>query len=77
MAVLFDTRAYHRTLTEAGVPADQADAHTRALESAMKDSVATRQDLELLSRDLKIWSGGLAAAVVAVILAAGKLVWDR
>lgn len=120
MAVLFDTRAYHRTLTDAGLPEAVADAHTRALEVAMEGGVATRQglgdveqklsrditdvehklsrdiaavrhdlsqditavkqevtilrkDLELGIRDVKIWTGGVAAAMAGLIIGAIKL----
>jgi tetrahydromethanopterin S-methyltransferase subunit F len=87
MAVLFDTRAYHRTLTDAGVPSDQADANTRALEAAMQGGVATKQDIadvrqeisllrkdvELLGRDLKVWTGGVVAAAPGIVIGALKL----
>lgn len=80
MAVLFDTQAYHRTLTNAGVPSDQADAHMRALEAALVGGVATKQDIlaldqkmDLMSRDLKIWTGGIAAASIGLIIGVLKL----
>jgi tetrahydromethanopterin S-methyltransferase subunit F len=53
MAVLFDTRAYHRTLTDAGVPPEQADAHMRALGAALEGGVATKQDLSEVRQELK------------------------
>lgn len=52
MAVLFDTRAYHRTLTDAGVPPEQADAHMRALELAFEGGVATKQDILGVKQDI-------------------------
>lgn len=90
MAVLFDTRAYHRTLTDAGVPSDQADAHMRALEAAFEGGLAIKQDVQLVKqdvqlvrqelalglRDQKIWFGGALVVAVGVILGAGKLIWN-
>jgi hypothetical protein len=52
MTVLFDTQAYHRTLTEAGIPAGQADAHMRALELALEGGVATKQDIRSVEHKL-------------------------
>ena len=45
MAVLFDTHAYHRVLTDSGVPPEQADAHARAMGLALEGGVATQQGL--------------------------------
>ena len=56
----YDTHTYYRTLTEAGVPTDQADAHARAQAHLMEDQFATRHDIDglrhemdLLRRDLE------------------------
>ncbi len=60
-----DTLRTARTLTEAGVPDRQADAHARAIEEAAADvlaRVATREDLAQM-RDQLTWRllGGLGA----------------
>ncbi len=60
-----DTLRTARTLTEAGVPDRQADAHARAIEDAAADvltRVATREDLAQM-RDQLTWRllGGLGA----------------
>ena len=53
MTVLFDTQAYHRTLTDAGVPQGQADAHMRALAVALEGGLATKADVQALRSELK------------------------
>lgn len=49
MRILFDTIAYYSTLRKSGVPEDQALAMTRALEAALSQGVARREDLEELA----------------------------
>lgn len=43
---------------------------SEAIVEAMGAEVATRCDLELLKRDLKIWFGTVMVAAVGIILAA-------
>jgi hypothetical protein len=51
--VLFDRLTYIDKLQGAGIPADQARAHADALDSALRDSVATKTDVAELGTALK------------------------
>ncbi|MDE2976245.1 MAG: hypothetical protein OXU63_01850 [Acidobacteriota bacterium] len=62
-----DTLRTARTLTKAGVPDRQADAHARATDNAVRDGVrnlVTRADLY---RALLIQAGVIVGAVVALL----------
>lgn len=53
-ATTFDTLQFARRLTAAGVPASQAEALAEAVREAQSDAaLATKQDIELLKRDIK------------------------
>jgi hypothetical protein len=76
--ITFDKLAYVDRLKSAGVDELAARAHAEALDQALRDTVATKQDLreeavrlehkiDVAVRDLKIWMGGIA------ILAFGAL----
>lgn len=53
-AITFDTLQFVRRLTAAGVPAAQAEALAEAVREAQSDAaLATKQDIELLKRDIK------------------------
>ncbi len=69
-AIPFDTLKLARKLEAAGYPAKQAGDTAEAIAEAMGEEVATKSDLELLKRDLKIWFGTAMVAAVGVILAA-------
>src|SRR5262245_51194138 len=49
MSVLFDTLAFARRLTDAGVPERQAEAHAEAIAAAIGDDIVRRKDLEPLA----------------------------
>lgn len=50
----FDTYKFFRRLTAAGIPEDQAKALSEAFREAQSDAdLATKQDIELLKRDIK------------------------
>lgn len=55
-AIAFDTLAYSKKLRAAGMPVEQADAFTRALQDAIRPvdtwELASRQDLVILRKDL-------------------------
>lgn len=68
MSATFDKLAYVETLKAGGAPDEAARVHAQALETALKESVASQQDitnlrheLALLSRDLKIGPPGSRA----------------
>ncbi len=65
--ILFDRLAYMDRLKRAGIPDDQARAHAEAMDEALRESVATKRDLELLKYDLTVRMGGMSFAVVAIL----------
>ena len=54
MAIALDTLAYARRLREAGFSEQQAEGQAEALAAAMTDTLATKQDLELLRHDAEV-----------------------
>lgn len=50
----FDGQAYVSTLTQAGVPAAQAEAHLVALRSHILPDLVTRQDLKILGTEMRL-----------------------
>ena len=83
-SAIFDTHAFVKRLTAAGMPVEQAevlaDEHARLL----GEQLATKQDVALLRSDLVVLEqrikdqltirvGGMLAAAVAVIAALVKL----
>ncbi len=76
MNVTFDKLAYVERLMSGGYTEQQAKTQAEALDSALKESVATksdlavlRQEMELLRRDFKIWTLTQGAAIVAILAA--------
>ena len=49
----FDTLTYAKKLQEAGVPPRQAETHAWALKESVEDTLATKQDIQLLQKDLR------------------------
>ncbi len=68
-SITFDKLAYLEKLKEAGIPEAQARAHAMALDEALKDTVATKHDIEILKRDLTIRMGGMMFTAVGVLIA--------
>lgn len=75
-AVVFDTHAYVKHLTQVGVPEPQAEVHAEAIASLIESELATKRDLKemevTLRHELKelesriiIRLGGLIIASVA------------
>ncbi len=52
-ALTFDRLAYVDRLRNGGIEEGQARVHAEALDAALRDSVATRNDLDDLGRDLR------------------------
>ena len=65
MRILFDTLAYYSTLRKSGVPEDEALAMTRALEVALSQGVARREDLEALARRIETAFSALVRELTA------------
>jgi hypothetical protein len=78
--LLFDKLAYVDRLVKSGIDEQQARAFSDALDEALKESVATKVDLErvrndlehrinLAVRDLKIWVGGMLVVLFTALVA--------
>jgi hypothetical protein len=78
--LLFDKLAYIDRLTKAGIDEAQARAHAEAMEEALRESVATKNDIvrlgvdlrheiQLAVRDLKIWVGGMLVVLFTALVA--------
>jgi hypothetical protein len=59
-----------RAFEEAGIKSEAADKLASEIYDAIHDNVATKTDLELAIRDLKIWTGSLAAALFILLFGA-------
>jgi hypothetical protein len=74
--ILFDRLRYIDKLKGAGIGEDQARAHADAIDSALREAVATKSDIarldakiDLAVRDLTIRSGAIGAAIVGILAA--------
>lgn len=65
--VTFDKLAYIDRLKSAGIDEQAARAHAEALEHALREEVATKHDLEIAVRDIKIWVGGVAIVLFGAL----------
>ena len=76
--LLFDKLAYKDKLTASGVPEVTARAHADALDEALRESVATKNDVAILRSDLMtelaklkldltVRMGVMAAATIAIL----------
>ena len=59
----YDTHTYYRTLTEAGVPENQADAHAQAQARLMEDQFATRHDIDGLRHEMELMRRDMEAQI--------------
>ena len=53
VAIMFDTHAFVKELTEAGMPEPQAEVLARTQAALIDEKLATRQDLDALESRLK------------------------
>lgn len=83
-AILFDTHAFVKDLTEAGMPVEQAEALARSQAGLMDERPAAKQDMEELEiglrREMKevelrltIRLGSMTVAAVGVAAVLAKL----
>ena len=56
---MFNRLLYVDTLKSAGVPEDQARAHASALQTALLDTVATKDDIAILRTDINALRGDM------------------
>lgn len=67
----FDTLKLARRFEAAGFDPKQAGDMAEAIADAMMEAdLATKTDLGIAVRDLKIWTGSIAAASIAVLFGA-------
>ncbi|MGD9541103.1 hypothetical protein [Methylocystis sp.] len=62
-ALTFDRLAYVDRLRHGGIEEGQARAHAEALDAALRDSVATRSDIDDLQRQIREVETGLEAKI--------------
>ncbi len=74
--ITFDKLAYVDALKSGGFTAEQARAQASALEDALRDTVATRQDIidlkkemQIIKRDIVITLGGMIIGLGGVLIA--------
>ncbi len=72
-AIIFDTLAYSKKLKAAGFTEQQAEAQAETLAEVIETQIATKRDLQEISRDLKLMEqriiiklGSLIAASIAI-----------
>ena len=63
----FDTAQYIKTLTDAGISREQAEAHAEALKLAMSQPVANDSDLAILRAELHAMFAEHEAKMIALI----------
>jgi len=78
--VTFDTLAYAKKLKAAGFTDQQAEVQAQAFAEIIEERLATKQNIELLRRDMKelemrltLRLGGMMAASIAIVAALVKL----
>ncbi len=67
--VTFDKLAYVEKLKAGGISPDAARLHADALDEALRESVSTKADLRELELSIKLWTAGLAGALLAALSA--------
>lgn len=83
-AMAFDTLAYSKRLIEVGVPQRQAEVQAETFAEIIEDSVATKQDIQEINRELRemelrlkqeltIRLGAMMATSIAVVATLVKL----
>lgn len=65
-AITFDRLTYLETLKTSGIPEAQARAHAVALDEALRDTVATKTDLQTMSSGLQTLGSALRAEMEIV-----------
>jgi hypothetical protein len=68
-SITFDRLTYIETLKSAGISDEQARAHTHALDDALRDTVATKNDLRESELRMTIRLGSMIVAATAFLAA--------
>lgn len=75
--LVFDTHAFVKELTQAGMPEKQAEVLARSQATLIDEKLATKQDLKelelRLKHDLTLRFGSMLAVAVGVVVALVKL----
>ena len=76
-SIVFDTHAFVKELTDAGMPEPQAEVLARAHARLIDEKLATKQDLKALElrlkHDLTVRLGSMVVVAVGVFAALAKL----
>lgn len=71
--LVFDTYAFVKELTQAGMPEEQAEVLARSQAMLINEKLATKQDLKELELRLTIRLGSMMVVAVGVVAALVKL----
>ena len=71
VAITFDKLAYVDALKSGGFTSEQARVQAAALEDALRDSVATKQDIAGLKKEMQIMKRDIIIALGGMIMALG------
>ncbi len=71
--IVFDTHAFVKELTQAGMPETQAEVLARSQATLIDEKLATKQDLKELELRLTIRLGSMMVVAVGVVAALVKL----
>ncbi len=76
-AIIFDTHAFVKELTQAGMPEEQAEVLARSQAALIDEKLATKQDLKelelRLKHDLTLRLGSMMVVAIGVVAALVKL----
>ncbi len=76
-AIVFDTYAFVKELTQAGMPEEQAEVLARSQAALIDEKLATKQDLQelelRLKHDLTLRLGSMMVVAIGVVAALVKL----
>lgn len=72
-AIMFDTHAFVKELTEAGMPERQAEVLARSQAILIEEKLATKRDLKELELRLTLRLGSMMVVSIGVVAALVKL----
>ena len=71
--IVFDTHAFVKELTQAGMPEAQAEVLARSPATLIDEKLATKQDMKELELRLTIRLGSMMVVAIGVVAALVKL----
>ena len=72
-AIMFDTHAFVKELTQAGMPEQQAEILARSQTTLIEEKLATKEDLKELELRLRLHLGSMIVVAIGVVAALVKL----